>query len=254
MQRRQVKGLTMGYLALFGIISLSFSNTVFAASPNNATPVLFPLDTFPTQSTTGTTISYQLSAYDPDITDVLTFSMSPALPGASLDGATGLFTWTPSATQTGTFTIDFSVSDGIDMATLPATITISTPAVTQPIAFNPIKDQKIIAGATARFRVSLSGGSNASTKITAANLPNGASFDSKTGYFSWQPGKKDVGTYSITFTASNGTNTASKKVILTVLSQNTSNGDSKKRSDSFMGNTKQFFSHLTDSIQNLIKK
>ena len=253
MQKRQTRRAAATYVASLGILSLMLTSTTFAASPNNATPVLFPLDTFPAQSTTGTTISYQLSAYDPDVVDILTFSMSPVLPGASLDGATGLFTWIPSTTQTGTLTINFSVSDGIDTATLPATITISAPAATQPITFNPIKNQTIIAGETVRFRVSLSSGSNASTKITAANLPRGASFDSKTGYFSWQPGKKDIGTYTIIFTA-NGTSTASKKVTLTVLSQNTNSGGSKKHSDTFIGNTKQFFSSLATSIQNLIQK
>jgi hypothetical protein len=47
------------------------------------------------------------------VDDLLTFSMGPGLPpGATFDGTTGAFSWTPSAADAGNHSVAFSVSDG----------------------------------------------------------------------------------------------------------------------------------------------
>ncbi len=60
----------------------------------------------------GTEFSIQLQASDPDLTS-LTFGASPLPAGATFNSSTGVFTWEPSYTQSGDYTIRFSVSDGI---------------------------------------------------------------------------------------------------------------------------------------------
>jgi hypothetical protein len=59
----------------------------------------------------GYPISFHLRAMDTDA-DTLTYSSLPPVPGATLDPATGLFTWTPASSQIGTHRMTFTVSDG----------------------------------------------------------------------------------------------------------------------------------------------
>ncbi len=60
---------------------------------------------------TGDAISFTVSATDDAPSNTLRYSMSNFPPGASINSNTGLFTWTPSNTQTGNFYITFKVTD-----------------------------------------------------------------------------------------------------------------------------------------------
>jgi hypothetical protein len=60
----------------------------------------------------GQSLNFTLSASDPDNTN-LTYSATSLPSGASLNAATGAFSWTPSVSQTGTFNITFTASDGL---------------------------------------------------------------------------------------------------------------------------------------------
>jgi hypothetical protein len=55
-------------------------------------------------------LAFNLSASDPD-GDVLTFSVTGLPEGATLDSATGAFSWTPSFEQAGSYTVTFTVTD-----------------------------------------------------------------------------------------------------------------------------------------------
>lgn len=62
----------------------------------------------------GTEFSIQLQASDPEGGSLTySYSASPLTRGASLNSSTGLFTWKPTHTQGGDYSIRFSVSDGI---------------------------------------------------------------------------------------------------------------------------------------------
>jgi hypothetical protein len=56
-------------------------------------------------------LTFGVSATDPD-GDALTYSASGLPAGASFDPATQQFSWTPSYTQAGTYTVTFTASDG----------------------------------------------------------------------------------------------------------------------------------------------
>jgi len=81
---------------------------------NNQPPVLADISLSIAGQTfkEGTEFSIQLQASDPE-SDSLTYSASPLPQGASFNSGTGLFTWTPTHTQGGDYTIRFSVSDDI---------------------------------------------------------------------------------------------------------------------------------------------
>jgi len=210
MQKKQIGLLSISSLLLIGAIFLSYNYKVFAANPNNSTPILFPLDTFPTQSVAGSAINYRLVAFDLD-NDPLTFSMSPSIVGASLDPTTGIFTWTPNLNQVGTYIINFSVSDGIDSNTIPVTLTITTPAIVLPPVISKIDDKKVSVGETLSFNIDAYSPTGLPLTITA-KIPRGANFDAINRVFTWTPTNRNVGTYYLQFKASDGFKSTSRTV------------------------------------------
>ena len=69
-------------------------------------------------------LSIQVSATDPDL-DTLTYGITESLPRAfSFDSAEGLFEWTPTFDDSGTYSVTFSVSDGelVDSQTITITV------------------------------------------------------------------------------------------------------------------------------------
>jgi hypothetical protein len=77
-------------------------------------------------------LSFIATATDPDLpAQLLSFSLEPGAPaGASIDAATGLFTWTPSAAQVGVRNLTVRVTDSATppaSATRPLNITVAQP-------------------------------------------------------------------------------------------------------------------------------
>jgi YD repeat-containing protein len=100
------------------------SNPVRVVNP--FPPVLAPIGN--RSVAVGQTLSLTLTASDPN-GDVLAFGATPLpLPdNASLDAATGVFRFSPIANQVGSFTLTFSVTDGLFVDTEVVQITVSTP-------------------------------------------------------------------------------------------------------------------------------
>ena len=73
----------------------------------------------------GQPLTFTLSASDPDNSN-LTFSGNPLPGGATFGTSTGVFAWTPTSSQTGTYSITFSVADGLLTNSQSASITVNT--------------------------------------------------------------------------------------------------------------------------------
>jgi photosystem II stability/assembly factor-like uncharacterized protein len=106
------------------------------ANAGNNAPVL----TVPgTQSVTaGQALSFSVSATDPDAGQTLTFSASGLPNGATFNAQTRQFTWTPANNQTGTFTVNFTVTDNGTPAlsdTKSVTITVTGSSVSGPLTW-----------------------------------------------------------------------------------------------------------------------
>ncbi|MDY3563508.1 putative Ig domain-containing protein, partial [Gemmata sp. JC673] len=89
----------------------------------NAPPVLGPIG-----GRTGVALqalTFAIAATDADANDALAFSASGLPAGAVLDPGTGAFNWTPSAQQTGAFTVTFTVTDGRVRASETVVLTIA---------------------------------------------------------------------------------------------------------------------------------
>jgi hypothetical protein len=94
---------------------------VWGITINNNPPVLAAIGAQSTKE--GLAISIQANATDPD-GDTLTYSVSSLPSGASFNNSSGLFTWTPSFTQSGTYSVKFSVTDELfeDYETINITV------------------------------------------------------------------------------------------------------------------------------------
>jgi RHS repeat-associated protein len=166
----------------------------------------------------GDTVRIRLQASDPD-GGALTFSSGFLPGGASLDATTGTFTWVPSVA--GTYHVPFTAGNGRTATTQTATITVLHAEL--PPVFDPQGPFRVQQGQALSFRVfaldphnpgfvpqdrladgSLTPlqGTAATVSYTASGLPAGATFDTTTGLFHWQPGYAVApGAYQVTFTA-----------------------------------------------------
>lgn len=72
----------------------------------------------------GSVLSFSVSATDPD-GDTIVYSSSELPSGATLSSETGTFSWTPSYTTAGTYSIIFYASDGKAVVSQTVTITIA---------------------------------------------------------------------------------------------------------------------------------
>lgn len=110
-----------------GGISDDFTVTT-VAEPINGAPVLANITEQAVQ--VNTPLVFTASATDPE-SDTLSFSLSGEPAGATIDSASGLFNWTP--TETGTFTFEIFVSDGVLTDSQTVTVIVSAAPVVPPV-------------------------------------------------------------------------------------------------------------------------
>jgi C1A family cysteine protease len=87
----------------------------------NAPPVLQPVPDYTVEE--GQTLAFDLKAGDDD-GDPLVFAADALPEGATLDAASGVFSWTPTYAQSGTYPVRFRVSDGFAEDDQGVTLTV----------------------------------------------------------------------------------------------------------------------------------
>lgn len=85
-----------------------FAITVQPAPVNHAPSIT---STPVTAATAGTAYAYDLNAADPDAADVLTYALDTAPAGMTIEAATGLIQWTPTAAQVGDHAVTARAQD-----------------------------------------------------------------------------------------------------------------------------------------------
>ncbi|MDA1273734.1 MAG: immunoglobulin domain-containing protein [Verrucomicrobia bacterium] len=168
--------------------SASFSIVV---APSNRAPVLTPIGDQTVDEQTQLTVT--IAASDPDQpAQVLTYEISGAPPGAGIDPASGVFTWTPNEDQgPGTSTITVKVSDN---GTPPLSVTGSFSVIAREVnkapVLNAIADQRIEQGRLLSFPASATDPdfpANTLTYSLGNGAPAGAGIDPASGVFTWTP-------------------------------------------------------------------
>lgn len=163
--------------------------------------------------------TFTASASDADAPlQVLAFTLAGNVPtGASISEA-GVFIWTPSEDQQGTYTFGIVVSDGQSSDTETIQWTVNETNVAPVI--NQIADQSVNENELLTFTITATDIDVPSQNLTFSlgdHAPAGASLTPE-GVFSWTPSESDGGnTFSYTVSVSDGmTSTSSSSLTITV--------------------------------------
>jgi Tol biopolymer transport system component/formylglycine-generating enzyme required for sulfatase activity len=195
-----------------GVRLLQMAEPVVTPGPSNRPPLLAAIDTRMVEE--GQTVSFVLRGSDPD-GDALSYSVTGNPAGSTLTG--GTFSWTPSSGQAGSYSVTFTLSDGrggTDNKVATVAVVAPTP-VNQPPTLEVIGGKSIEIDQTVSFTLSASDPDGDALTYSVAGNPAGSSLTNNT--FSWTPSTGQAGSYSLSFTASDGKGgTSSQPVTITV--------------------------------------
>jgi hypothetical protein len=144
-------------------------------------------------------LSFQLLAYDPDGTEVRYVSTN--LPAGATLTVQGIFSWTPTYDQAGTYPVKFIVRDTTNpnaILTDTATIRVTVNNLNRPPVFTDSTPHTVNEGQTVAFQLLSTDSDGNALNFVASNLPTGAAL-TQAGAFSWTPGYTQSGTYAIIF-------------------------------------------------------
>lgn len=163
----------------------------------------------------GQEISLTLKADDAD-NDPLSFYGLDLPAGSVLSGSQ--FTWIPSWTQAGDYSIRFIVSDGKNSDYRDLQLTVSN--ANRPPVFSTNTYQAGQVRKLLTFPVTAEDPDGGPVTITPLNLPSGSIFQSN--LFSWIPSSAQIGTYEVMFIASDGSLQEQTTITIDVGSSSTS--------------------------------
>ncbi|MSS73053.1 MAG: T9SS type A sorting domain-containing protein, partial [Candidatus Latescibacteria bacterium] len=154
----------------------------------------------------GVALSFHVSAADSDIGDVVTFTATDLPSGATFSDST--LTWTPTFTQSGSYTVKFTVTDNgnPNLGDGPKSVTITVNNMNRaPILTVPASVPAVNEGVALTFGVTATDPDIGDVvTFTATDLPSGATFNGT--LFSWTPGFAQAGMYAVKFTATDNGN------------------------------------------------
>ena len=179
----------------------------------NRPPVLLPIGDKTVNE--GELLQFTIVATDPN-KDTLTYGARGLPEGAAMSDET--FSWTPAYEQAGTYQVTFTVSDA--EFTVSQTITITANNVNRPPVFSPIGNKEVREGQMLFFTVSATDPDGDPLTYAAKDLPVGARFNPQMRVCTWVSTYTQAGTYTVTFTVSDGALTGEASVTITVINVN----------------------------------
>ena len=194
------------YVANDGTANSNIATVTVTVSLGNVAPVL---DAIPAQSVVqGETVNFTATASDAN-GDTLTFSLSDAPADATIDGASGLFTWaTDAADAAGLYTATVIVSDGVltDSQSVDITVTaLNVAPVATDDAYTTITDTTLDVTAPGVLANDTDTDGDTLTAALVSGPSNGTLTLNGDGSFSYTPNAGFTGGESFTYVANDGT-------------------------------------------------
>ncbi len=165
----------------------------------------------------GDTLVLSVSVSDPEGADVSVF-VTPVPVNANFDNDANTFTFEPSFSQAGSYSLKFVASDGV--LTDEERVTITVVDVPRPPTISVPPNWAIFENDQLQFTVSVRDASGNRVPVLSSNLPPGASLDPQSGKFNWTPNFEQAGEYQLTFNASDGNQKAQAGVKILVQDRN----------------------------------
>ena len=131
-----------------------------------------------------------------------------------------VYVWDTDYLDSGTYEIEFAVSDGKVTTVRTTTVTIND--VNAPPVLSSIGSRSVTEGSTLTFTLTATDVDGDTLTYSAQNLPANETLNATTGKFIWKPESGDAGTYNVIFSVSDGINTDSETVTITVTAASSS--------------------------------
>ncbi|HLA38462.1 MAG TPA: putative Ig domain-containing protein, partial [Candidatus Glassbacteria bacterium] len=147
-------------------------------------------------------LNFTVKATDPD-SDPLTLTAGNLPTGASFNASSGAFSWTPTLTQSGNYTVLFTASDGKAGGVDSANVVLSVGNVNLPPEIDRLAPVTASEGQPLTITITASDPDRSDgLTITASGLPSGASLrqtgtNPATGTISFTPGYRTQGVYNV---------------------------------------------------------
>jgi hypothetical protein len=138
---------------------------------------------------------------DKEDTDKVKYALLNAPKGSSFDAATRTLTWTPDFDQSGSYNLEFTVTDGLE--TIQKSMAITVTHVNREPAIADIQPQIVDENKTLTFKVVDSDPDTEDAgklQVSTDGMPEGAAFDPQTRTFTWTPTFEQSGEYTVNFT------------------------------------------------------
>jgi hypothetical protein len=168
--------------------------TVFGNEPPQIT------STAVTTASVGAPYSYDVNATDPNAGDVLTYSLTFAPAGMTINASNGLIAWTPTAGQAGNQPVSVRVADaGGRDATQTFTVNVAPLNGSPVITSTP--GTTATAGVAYSYDVNATDPTGEAVSYSLTQAPAGMSISATSGLIAWMPSTGQVGSHGVTVRA-----------------------------------------------------
>jgi len=185
--------------------------TITVINDTNHAPILASIGSQSVNE--GASLSFTISASDAD-NDPVSYSAGGLPAGATFSSRT--FSWTPDYAQAGNYDVSFVASDG--HAQDSEAVTISVNNVNRAPALASIGNRSVAENSLLSFSLSASDPDGDTLIYSAVGLPTGATFSGEE--FGWTPTYEQMGSYAVTFAASDGAIQDSETITISVRNVN----------------------------------
>lgn len=218
-----VTGGTLDPRSLSGFLSASFYNpnqTQFTydllfLGKLNAAPEFTSLPT--PQATVDREYSYQVAATDANA-EPLSFSLSVAPDSMSIDAATGLVRWTPSAADVGVHSVEITVTDSRQASsTQRYMLTVRTPSANRAPVLTSLPVVVAEVGQAYPYQAVAVDADGDTLSFSLITAPAGMSINSANGQILWQPTASQIGDHQVEVVVADGQGGAGRHAFTVVV-------------------------------------
>jgi hypothetical protein len=190
---------TVALAAGQAVTGTDFGETQLNVSAGQRAPVF--TSTPPATAAVGTLYRYNASVRNPDGT-TLTFDLPAHPAGMTVDPATGVVVWVPSAAELGPQTVVLRVQDGQGRDVLQSFSVTVSQADSAPVITSTPPAQAVVA-IPWQYQARAQDAQGDTITFGLSSGPNGLSINTQTGRVTWTPTADEVGPQTAVITASN---------------------------------------------------